>query len=225
MSGTTDWSPLIASLRIAIASTLLSALVGIPAAWAISKGKHRARAAWDSLITLPLVLPPTVLGYYLLVAFGAHSAFGRAYQRLFGTPLVFSWQGAALAVSIVSMPFLIRMLQVAFMDIDPLILDSARLDGASEKTILFRVLLPSARSALFGGIALAFARALGDFGVTLMVGGNIPGTGGTHTLSMAIYDSINGGEDGMALTFVWVLTGISAAVSIFASLQASKNRK
>jgi molybdate transport system permease protein len=225
MAAPTDWTPLFASIRIAATSTLLSTLVGVPTAWAISRGKHRARAAWDSVVTLPLVLPPTVLGYYLLVAFGAHSAFGRAYQRLFGTPLVFSWQGAALAVAIVSMPFLIRTLQVAFMEIDPCILDSARLEGASERAILFRMLLPLARPALWGGIALAFARALGDFGVTLMVGGNIPGSAGTHTLSMAIYDSINAGDDSTAVAFVWALTAISVVVSVFASLQASKSRK
>ncbi len=224
MSAAVDWSPLIASLRIAVTSTILSVIVGIPTAWLLSRGKRKARAAWESIVTLPLVLPPTVLGYYLLVALGVHSPLGRVYQSITGGPLVFSWQGASLAVSLVSMPLLIRTLQLAFLDVDSRILDSARLEGASEGEILRRMLLPLAQRALWAGIALSFARALGDFGVTLMVGGNMPGSRGTHTLSMAIYDSINAGDDGTAVMFVWVLTGISVFVSIYASLQASRSR-
>ena len=171
---------------------------------------------------LPLVLPPTALGYYLLVGLGHDSLFGKAYHRLTGSTLVFSWQGAALAVSLVSLPLLVRTLQSALIEIDPGLLDAARLDGATEARLLRSILLPLAQRGLWAGTGLAFARALGDFGVTLMVGGNISGANGTHSLSLAIYDAFNAGDDHTALVFVLLLSAVCLLFSLGASYLSAR---
>ncbi len=212
-----DWEPLYASLRIAVSSTVLCLVFGLPIAWLLARKRVRSRPLWEGIVALPLVLPPTVLGYYLLVTLGHDSLIGRGYRQLTGHPLVFTWQGAALSVSLVSLPLLVRAVQISLMDVDAEIIDAARIDGAGEITIFHMVLLPLARRGLWAGVGLAFARALGDFGVTLMVGGNIAGRDGTHTMSLAVYDSINAGEDRTAILFVLLLSAISLACSIGAS--------
>jgi len=212
-----DWEPLYASLRIAIVSTLLCLVIGLPAAWLLARKRLPTRPLWEGFVALPLVLPPTVLGYYLLVTLGHDSAIGRGYKQLTGHQLVFTWQGAALAVSLVSLPLLVRAAQTSLMEVDPEIVDAARIDGAGEITIFRTILLPLARRGLWAGIGLAFARALGDFGVTLMVGGNISGREGTHTMSLAVYDSINAGEDRTTIAFVLLLSAICLACSVGAS--------
>ena len=208
-----DWEPLYASLRIAISSTALCLVIGLPAAWLLARKRVRVRPLWEGIVALPLVLPPTVLGYHLLVTLGHDSLIGKVYRQLTGHPLVFTWQGAALSVSMVSLPLLVRAVQISLMEVDAEIIDAARIDGAGEITIFRSVLLPLARRGLWAGVGLAFARALGDFGVTLMVGGNIAGRDGTHTMSLAVYDSINAGEDRRtAIVFVLLLSIISLAL-------------
>jgi len=211
------WNTLVASFRITIFATLIATAVGIPIAVALSKRRIWGRSLWEGIVTLPLVMPPTALGYYLLVSLGNNSPPGRLYRALTGSGLVFSWTGVSLAVGIVCIPLLVRTLQVSLQSIDASVLDSARLDGASEVQIVQRIMLPLSWPGLCAGIGLAFARALGDFGVTLMVGGNIEGAGGTHTLSLAIYESINAGDDHEALALVLIVTAVCLIFSISAS--------
>lgn len=221
MSPPIDWNPLWVSLRIALCSTLCCLILGVPLAWALSRRRLPARPLWEGLVLLPLVLPPTALGYYLLVGLGHDSLPGKLYHRLTGSTLVFTWQGAAFAVSVVSLPLLVRTLQSALVEIDPELLDAARLDGASEARLLRAILLPLAKRGLWAGIGLAFARSLGDFGVTLMVGGNISGINGTHSLSLAIYDAFNAGDDHTALIFVLLLSAICLLFSLGAAFLAT----
>ncbi len=193
------------SLRIATGATLLSLLLGMPLAWLLSRRRVPGRPLWEGLVLLPLVMPPTVLGYYLLTLLGARSPLAHAFHVLTGhdLSLVFTWQGATLAASIVSLPLLVRTLQTGFSAIDADLLDAARVSGASETQLVRHIVLPLVRPSLLAGTGLAFARALGDFGATLMVGGNIPGQ--THTLSLAIYDAYNAGNEPLTNTLVALL--------------------
>ncbi len=211
-----------ASLRIAVVSTLFCALFGIPIAWLLSRRKVVARPLWEGLSTLPLVLPPTVLGYYLLVMLGHDSIVGRLYHKFTGSSIVFTWQGAAFAASIAALPLLIRTVQISMMAVSSNIIDAARLDGAGDITIFARLVLPLARHGMWAGIGLSFARALGDFGVTLMIGGNIAGSLGTHTMSLAVYDSINAGETSTASAYVLLLSLISFFFTIATSYLSNK---
>lgn len=205
------------SLRIASCATMLSLVVGLPLAWTLARRRIFGRALWEGLILLPLVLPPTVLGYYLLTTLGAQSRAARAFQMLTGHELhlVFTWQGATLAACIVSLPLLIRALQISFAEIDADLLDAARVSGATEWQLFRYIALPLARRGLVVGISLAFARALGDFGATLMVGGNIPGQ--TRTLSIAIYDAYNGGDEHLAAFLVITLSVVCLLFVLLAS--------
>ena len=211
------------SLRIAGGATLLSLLLGVPLAWLLSRRRLRGRLLWEGITMLPLVMPPTVLGYYLLTLFGARSFCAHTYHMLTGKDLalVFTWQGATLAASIVSLPLLIRTLQPAFASIDPDLLDAARVYGASEVQIVRSLLLPLVRPALIAGMGLAFARALGDFGATLMVGGNIPGQ--TRTLSLALYDAYNAGDAPLTNSLVLLLSTLCLSFVLFSGIQTKKS--
>lgn len=205
------------SLRIAGCATLLSLLVGLPLAWGLSRRRVAGRAVWEGLILLPLVLPPTVLGYYLLTTLGAQSRIALAYHRLTGRDLhiVFTWQGATLAACIVSLPLLVRTVQASFAALDNDLLDAARVFGASEAQVFRLIALPLARRGLFAGLGLAFARALGDFGATLMVGGSIPGQ--TRTLPIVVYDAYNAGDERLAGLLVIVLSGVCLLFALSAA--------
>lgn len=215
-----DWSPLFLSLRVASCATLLSILIGVPIAFLLSRRHVPGRPLWEGLALLPLVLPPTVLGYYLLVALGRSSRLGQAFHALTGTDIVFTWQGAALAASVVSLPLLIRTAQAAFADVDEELLAAARTLGASEFQTFRFVLLPLAQRGLIAGIGLAFARALGDFGATLMVAGDIPGL--TRTMPLAVYDAVYANDDRTALIFVLLLSGICLLFSLIASALSAR---
>ncbi len=211
------------SLRIAGCATLLSVLIGLPLAWILSRRRVPVRALWESLVLLPLILPPTVLGYFLLTTLGAQSRVAQWFHALTGRDLhlVFTWQGATLAACIVSLPLFVRSAQAGFADIDADLLDAARIFGANESQVFRLIALPLARSGLMAGIGLAFARALGDFGATLMIGGSIPGQ--TRTLSLMIYDAYNAGNERLAGLLVLVLSGVCLVFALFASTFARKN--
>ncbi len=198
-----DWFPLWLSLRVAVLATLLGLIVGLPLAYLFA----RRRSPWldflSALTNLPLVLPPTVLGYYLLVAFGYNTILGRTLERL-GIPLVFTWRGAVLAAWIVSMPLLLQSASAAFAAVDKELEEVARTLGESEWRIFIRITLPLALPGILAGVLMAFARALGDFGATLMVAGNIPGR--TQTMAIAIYDAVQAGDQTRANLLVLLLT-------------------
>ncbi len=213
-----DWSPLTISIKVSLAATLLAIVIGVPVAYLLSRRRFQGRAFAQGMVNLPLVLPPTVLGYFLLVLFGRRSELGRAYEAVFHQSLVFTWQGAALAASIASLPLLITQARVAFESVNSDTLDSARVFGATETQAFFHITLPLARPGVTAGIALAFARAMGDFGATLMVAGSIPGV--TRTMPLAIYDALQMGDSHTLVTFVVIGSVISFVFTIAATRYA-----
>ena len=205
-----DWFPLWLSLRVAAIATALSVGIGLALAYVLANRSFRGKELLDAAVTLPLVLPPTVLGYYLLVAFGRESVFGRIYESVFGSPLVFTWQAAVVAALFHSAPLLIKSSRAALESVDHVYERAARTLGASEVRLFFKVSLPLAWRSILAATALAFARALGDFGVTIMIAGNIPGR--TQTVSVAIYDAIEAGNGQAARILVLVVSAITLLI-------------
>ncbi|MBO4121345.1 molybdate ABC transporter permease subunit [Cupriavidus gilardii] len=202
------WVPLALSLKVAGWATAINAVLGVAAAVALSRWRSPLRDLVDAVLTLPLVLPPTVLGYYLLVLIGRRGVFGEWLSSL-GIELVFTWQGAVLAATIVAFPLVLKSARAAIEGVDPQLEHAARVLGVSEAGIVFRVTLPLAVRGIAAGVLLAFARALGEFGATLMVAGNLPGR--TQTLSVAIYEAVQAGDDNTANLLVLV-TSITCVV-------------
>jgi molybdate transport system permease protein len=215
-----DWFPLWLSLRVAVVATLLSLALGLWLAYLLANRKVRAKALLDSAITLPLVLPPTVLGYYLLVLFGRETVLGRLYEWVTGSPLVFTWQAAVVAAMFHATPLLIIAARAALESVDRSYERAARTLGASEWKVFWRVSLPLARRSILAVAVLAFARTLGDFGITIMLAGNIPGR--TQTLAVAIYDAVESGNGALARTLVLVISAIAIVILTLANRLASK---
>lgn len=205
-----DWFPLWLSLRVAGFATLISLALGLWLAWVLANRKFRGREALDAAVTLPLVLPPTVLGYYLLVILGRQSPLGHMYEAIFGQPLVFTWQGAVAASTVHALPLLVKTARAAMESVDRSYEKAARNLGASEWRVFWRVTLPLARRSIFAASVLAFARSLGDFGATLMVAGNIPGR--TQTAAVAIYDAVESGNTLLARTLVLVISALAILI-------------
>ncbi len=206
----TDWYPFWLSLRVATIATLIAGVVGVSFAYLLAKGRFRGRSLLEAVVTLPIVLPPTVLGYYLLTLLGVNSSFGRAWERVFGRPLVFTVTAAVVAATISALPFCVRTARAAIEDVDPALEAAARIAGLPEWQVAPQVTLPVARRGLAAGIALGFARALGDFGATVMVAGNIPGR--TQTLPIAVYDAVQAGDDATARTGALLLGAIAIVI-------------
>src|SRR5438552_5977790 len=205
-----DWFPLWLSLRVAVISTALALGFGLWLAWLLANRDFRGKEVLDAAVTLPLVLPPTVLGYYLLVLLGRHSPVGRLYEVVFGSPLVFSWQAAVVAALFHSAPLLVKSARAAFESLDRSYERAARNLGASELRLFWKVTLPLARRSILAAAALAFARSLGDFGVTLMIAGNIPGR--TQTVAIAIYDAVEAGKGALARTLVIIVSATALLI-------------
>ena len=205
-----DWFPLWLSLRVAVISTAIALAAGLWIAYILANRNFRGKEALDAAVTLPLVLPPTVLGYYLLVLIGRASPLGKAWESVFGSPLVFTWKAAVIAALLHSFPLLVKSARAALESVDRSYEKAARTLGASEWKLFWRVTLPLARKSIFAASALAFARSLGDFGVTLMVAGNIPGR--TQTAAVAIYDAYESGNNTLALALVLVISAVALAI-------------
>jgi molybdate transport system permease protein len=207
---TLDWGPLLLSLLVAGAATVVAGAVGLAlAALLATRRRFVGRELVDALVTAPLVVPPTVLGYYVLTLVGVQSALGRAIEALFGAPIVFTRAGAVLAASIGAAPLVVKTARAALEAVDPTLVDVARTLGAGPARAFFTVRVPLARRGLVAALALAFARSLGDFGLTLMVAGDIPGR--TRTASLAIYDALAAGREAEATGLVAVLTAVGIA--------------
>jgi molybdate transport system permease protein len=209
-----DWFPLTLSLRVAALSTAISVVVGIAIAYLLANYRFRGRDLADAAVTLPLVLPPTVLGYYLLVVIGRETILGRIYESVVGSPLVFTWQAAVLAATLHSAPLLIKSARAALENVDHTYERAARSLGASESRLFLRITLPLAWRTILAGTVLCFARAMGDFGATLMVAGNIPGR--TQTVAIAIYDAVEAGDGRTARILV-----VAVSVLVLAILTAA----
>jgi molybdate transport system permease protein len=202
-----DWFPLWLSLKVAATATLLAFVGGLALAYVLANGSFRGRDVLDAAVTLPLVLPPTVLGYYLLIVLGRDTWLGRIYEQIMGSPLVFTWHGAVVAAMLHSAPLLIKTSRAALESVDHSYERAARSLGASEWRLFWRVTLPLAWRSIVAGSALCFARSLGDFGATLMVAGNIPGR--TQTIAVAIFDAVESGHGQVARVLVLVVSAIS----------------
>jgi molybdate transport system permease protein len=201
-----DWFPLLLSFRVALIATVLALAIGVALAWLLARRRFIGREVLDALVTLPLVLPPTVLGYYLLMLLGQQSPVGRAIESVTGLQLVFTWQGAVIAAALGALPLVVKTSRAAIATVSEQLEDAARTFGKSEWQIFWRITLPLASRGIIASGMLAFARSLGDFGATLMVAGNIPGR--TQTAAIAIYDANQAGRDSDALSLVLILSAI-----------------
>lgn len=213
---TTDLGPFWLSLRVAILATAAIVVVGVPLALLLARGRFVGKGLLAGFLLLPLVLPPTVLGYGLLLLLSRRAPVGLWLEATWGVQLVFNWVGAVIASSVAALPMFLVPARSAFEGVDPALEDAARLLGRGEWSVFTSVTVPLAWRGLIAGAVLAFARALGDFGATLMVAGNIPGR--TQTASLAIYDAVQVGETSRA----GLLTTLVASVSIVALLIAQK---
>lgn len=200
-----EYSPLILSLKTAFYSTIITFFVGIYIAFALFKIK-RFSSIFDIVFTLPLVLPPTVVGFFLLIFFGRNSFIGSIVEKL-GFPFIFTLRGAILASFIVSFPLMYRTSKGAFEQIDTNIINAARTLGKSENWIFWRIMLPNSWQSILGGAILSFTRALGEFGATIMIAGNIPNR--TQTISLAIYTAVQAGDRALAFRWVIIIVAIS----------------
>ncbi|MDQ2687508.1 MAG: molybdate ABC transporter permease subunit [Armatimonadota bacterium] len=215
-----DWYPLWLSLKVAGWATVFSVLLGLPLSLLLARVRLPGRAFWEGVANLPLVLPPTVLGYALLVALGKRSALGQFYEHLTGQSLVFTWQGAVVAACVASLPLFIGNARVALSTVDADVVGAARTDGANGWAVLRHIVIPLARSGLVAGTTLAFARALGDFGATLMVAGDTPHQ--TQTMPLAIYDALQTDDLALVRLFVLISVAICLTVCVLAARLSSR---
>lgn len=210
------------SLKVSLLATLVVAVVGTLLGWGLARLKFRGLELVDALITLPLVLPPTVTGYYLLRLLGRRGLLGAPLYEATGFTVAFTWWSAALAAAIVSLPLMVRSARAAIEAVDPDLEFAAATLGSSRWNAFRRVTLPLARRGILAGIVLAFGRAVGEFGATLMIAGNIPGR--TQTMPLAIWEAVASGEDGRARTLVLLLTGLSVVVLLLVGRMGRSRR-
>lgn len=204
-----DLAPFWLSLRVAGMATMAIAIVGVPLAYALARLRFRGRGLVSGLMLLPLVLPPTVLGFLLLQILGRRAWLGMWLESRFGVTLVFHWSGAAIASAVAAFPLFLIPARAAFEGVDPALEDAARLLGRREGSVFLHVTLPLAWRGLASGVVLAFARALGDFGATLMVAGDLPGR--TRTASLAIFNAVQTDDLRTAAVFTLLIAGVSVS--------------
>ena len=204
------WSALGLSLQVAGWATALNVVLGTGVGYLLARQRFVGRDLLDTLLTLPMVMPPTVLGYYLLVLLGRHSWIGAWLQDTWGIRLIFTLPGAVIAATVVAFPLVFKPARAAFEAVDAQLEQAGRVLGVSEWGLFWRVTLPLAWRGILAGVLLGFARALGEFGATLMVAGSIPGK--TQTLSIAIYEAVQAGQDTLAHTLVLVTSLVCIVV-------------
>ncbi len=209
-----SWFPLWLSFKVAVIATMISLVLGLWLAWLLANRSFRGKELIDAVVTLPLVFPPTVLGYYLLIIVARSSPIGRAYEAVFGQPLVFTWQAAVVASTIHAIPLLVKSARAGFESADPVYARAARSLGAGELRLFWRVTLPLARRTIVAAAVIAFARSLGDFGATLMIAGDIPGR--TQTAAVAIFDAVESGNTRMAGAMT-ILLSLITIVTVYAA--------
>lgn len=208
------WIALALTLKVAGWATALNLVLGVAVGWAMARWRFPGRELADAMLTLPMVMPPTVLGYYMLVLIGTQGPIGAWLLQHFGIRMIFTWQAAVIAATVVSFPLVFKSARAAFETVDPQLEDAARLLGIGEAALFFRVSLPLAWRGVLAGLLLSFARALGEFGATLMVAGSIPGK--TQTLSIAVYEAVQAGQDDTANYLVVVTSLVCVSVLLAA---------
>ena len=215
------WIALSLTLKVAGWATALNLVFGVSIGFLLARKRFPGRDLLDALLTLPLVMPPTVLGYYLLVLLGRRGPIGGWLQETFGINLIFTWQGAVIAATIVAFPLVFKSARAAFEAVDPQFEQAARVLRISEVAVFFRVTLPLAWRGILAGVLLAFARATGEFGATLMVAGSIPGK--TQTLSIAVYEAAQAGQDNVA-NFLVLVTSVTCITVLLAAGRLAPGR-
>lgn len=218
----TDLSPLWISLKTAFAATVITFFIGIAAARWMAGYRGNLRGLIDGLFNLPLVLPPTVVGFFLLLLFGRYGPVGRLLFKL-GTTLIFTWPATVIAASVVAFPLMYKTSRGAFEQIDNTLVNAARTLGVSEWRIFWKILLPLAWPGIAAATVLTFARSLGEFGATLMIAGNIPGK--TQTLPVAVFFAAEGGDMDKALLWVLLIVGISLTVILLMNYWTEYQRR
>ncbi|HVK94823.1 MAG TPA: molybdate ABC transporter permease subunit [Noviherbaspirillum sp.] len=205
-----DWQPLLLTFRLAALTTLILFVLGIPLAYWLAFTRIRIKSVIETLVSMPLVLPPSVLGFYLLLAFSPQYAFGHWLEQWFQIRLAFSFAGLVIGSVIFSLPFMVHPIQSALQNLPLSLLEASRTLGKADAVTLFRVLLPNIKPALLAGGVLSFAHTIGEFGVILMIGGNIPGV--TKVASIAIYDEVESLNYAAANFYALVLFAVSFAI-------------
>ena len=217
-----DLTPLWLTLRVAFFATAIAFVFGVGFAWLTARFSFWGRDFLDAVLTLPLVMPPTVLGYYLIVVWGRNGGLGAWLQAHLGLSLMFTWQGAVLAATVVSFPLLFKSARAAFEGVSTEYEQAARILGDTELRVFFRITLPLAARGLLAGTMLAFARAMGDFGATLMVAGNIEGK--TQTAALAVFDAVQAGNYILANTLVVIMSVVCVTILVMINKLASRGR-
>ncbi|QGZ42048.1 molybdate transport system permease protein [Pseudoduganella flava] len=216
------WTALGLSLKVALWATAIDIVLGVALGWLLARVRFPGRELLDALLTLPMVMPPTVLGYYLLVVIGRNGPLGRWLHDAFGINLIFTWEAAVLAAAVVALPLVLKAARSAFETVDPQLEQAARVLGISSFAVFLRVTLPLAWRGVLAGALLAFARSMGEFGATLMVAGSIPGK--TQTLSIAVYEAVQAGQDDTANLLVLV-TSVTCVVVLLLAGRLAPPRK
>ena len=205
-----DWGPILLTFKLALITTVILVIIGIPLAYGLAFSKFKLKPVIETLVSMPLVLPPTVLGFYLLIAFSPNNGFGRWLNEWFGFKLVFSFEGLVVASVIYSLPFMVHPIQSGLRNVPQSLKEASQLLGKSDITTLWRVLLPNIKPALLTGVVLSFAHTIGEFGVVLMIGGNIPDE--TRVASIAIYDEVEALNYSSANTYSLILFAVTFVI-------------
>ncbi|MGL4387221.1 MAG: molybdate ABC transporter permease subunit [Snodgrassella alvi] len=209
------WIALALSLKIALWATVFNLILGVGIGYLFARKAVWGRELLDTLLTLPMVMPPTVLGYYLLVVLGKNGFIGQFLQQYLNINLIFTWQGAVVAATVVSFPLVFKPARAAFDSLDPQLEQAGRVLGISNVSVFLRITLPLAWRGILAGVLLAFARSMGEFGATLMVAGSIPGQ--TQTLSIAVYEAVQAGDDQLANTLVLIISVVCILILLLTS--------
>ena len=209
------------SLKVALWATLIDLVLGIAFGYLLARKRFPGRELLDALLTLPMVMPPTVLGYYLLVVIGREGVLGSSLRETLGINLIFTWQAAVIAAAVVAFPLVLKGARAAFEAVDGQLEQAAQVLGISPFGVFVRVTLPLAWRGVLGGTLLAFARSMGEFGATLMVAGSIPGK--TQTLSIAVYEAVQAGQDDSANILV-IITSVVCVTVLIAANKLTPNR-
>lgn len=219
-----NWSPILISMKTASLSIVITFFLGVWTARIVVMSKsQKFKTVVDGILTLPMVLPPTVAGFFLLMIFGVKRPLGQFFLEVFGVKIVFSWAATVIAATVISFPLMYRAARGAFEQVDKTLIYAARTLGFSEGKIFWRVIMPAAMPGVLSGAILAFARGLGEFGATAMLAGNIAGK--TQTLPLAIYSEVAAGKMSAAYQYVWIIVVISFLVVVLMNVLAGKEKR
>ena len=218
-----DWTPIILTLQLALITTVILFVISIPLAYWLANTKSRTKPIIETLVSIPLVLPPTVLGFYLLIAFSPESTIGSLLNDVFGLKLVFSFSGLVIGSIIYSLPFMVQPLQAGFAGLPPSLPEAAYVLGKSKYQTITKVLIPNIKKSILTGIVLTFAHTVGEFGVVLMIGGNIPNQ--TKVVSIAIYDEVESLNYSNAHVYSGILLAVTFTILLLVYINNNRSNK